>query len=147
MRRLVCSESYHDCAAEKVGRTSGIGGHEAGALRRLARRVQARVDLDEDRQRVAARADVRDLGAEGGADLPLDADVEVIGVRRLELVAPADDGEGGRERVRRAGHRPQRVGIGISVSCAVGVFNSMSGVNGGDSTPLWKKSPCPASAS
>ena len=29
----------------------------------------------------------------------------------------------------------------------VGVFSSTSGVKGGESTPLWKKSPCPASAS
>ena len=34
-----------------------------------------------------------------------------------------------------------------SVRFAGGALTSTSGVNGGASTPLWKKSPCPASAS
>jgi hypothetical protein len=34
-----------------------------------------------------------------------------------------------------------------SVSGTGGEFTSSSGVNGGASTPFWKKSPCPASAS
>ena len=37
--------------------------------------------------------------------------------------------------------------IGMSAAVAAVAFSSMRGVNGGESTPLWKKSPWPASAS
>ena len=46
---------------------------------------------------LAARADVADLGAEVAADLLLHRQVEVMRVRRLEVLAPADEGEAGRE--------------------------------------------------
>ena len=42
---------------------------------------------------------------------------------------------------------PATAASGSASVIGVGVFSSISGVNGGDSTPLWKKSPWPASAS
>jgi len=42
---------------------------------------------------------------------------------------------------------PGTAARGLASVIGVGVLISTSGVNGGVSTPLWKKSPCPASAS
>ena len=42
---------------------------------------------------------------------------------------------------------PERAPSGFAVVIGVGVFSSTSGVKGGERTPLWKKSPWPASAS
>ena len=53
------------------------------------------------------------------------------------IVSAAGNGFGG----------PATAASGSASVIGVGVFSSINGVNGGDSTPLWKKSPCPASAS
>src|SRR5207245_10601646 len=77
----------------------GRAGHEA-----------AGGHLQEDRQGLAARADVAGLEAEVLPELMLDGEVVVVGVRRLEIGPPADDGQRGREQRRTARHRAQRVG-------------------------------------
>ena len=87
-----------------------VGRKHARAARRLARRVDARVDLEEHRQIEAARADVGDFRAERAGELTLHADVVVVRIGRLELVAPADDGERRRKRIGRPGHGGQRIG-------------------------------------
>ena len=89
MRGLAWSESYQDRATENVGRTSENAGKSRAPGERLPRRVKPGVHLHEDRQVIAARSDVADLGAEVCADLLLPRQVVVLRVRRLEVGRPS----------------------------------------------------------
>src|SRR5262245_31787208 len=58
----------------------------------------------------SARSDVSDLGADVAADLTLQRGVEVIRVRRLEVLAPTDDREAWRKVRGACGRSGQWIG-------------------------------------
>ena len=93
---------------ENVGRTSENAGKSRAPGERLTRRVESGVDLHEDRQVIAARSDVADLGPEVLPELLLPRQVEVLCVRCLEVGPPSDEDQARRKIGGSAADRRER---------------------------------------
>src|SRR5262245_8319761 len=70
------------------------------AARGLTGLVRSRIDLDEDRQVLSSRSHIAHFHAKVVADLLLHTNIEVVRVRCLEVRAPSNHAEIGREEVR-----------------------------------------------